>query len=244
MKSALKDLLPAVLAAATLTGCANAPAGLDDLFGGPVVSDGAGGTIGPNQAAQGLKEALLIGTGRAVDRLGVLDGFWLNRDARIPLPESLRSAEKMLRKLGQGQTVDDFQLSLNRAAEAAVPEATRIFASTIRGMSFDDALAILRGPPNAATQYLRGKSEAELAARFRTIVVAATARAGATRKYKELTSKVAAWAPGFQPEDIDSYVARRATASLFDSLAQEESRIRRDPAARSTELLKRVFSAP
>lgn len=242
MKPAPRNFLPALLCTALLAGCANLPPGLDGILGAPASAEGTGGGIGPNQAAQGLKEALQLGTTRAVDRLCVPDGFWLNRDARIPLPESLRGAEKTLRALGQGKTVEDFQLSLNRAAEAAVPEATRIFAAAIRGMSFDDAVAILHGPSNAATQYFRGKTEAELAARFRSTVVMATSRTGATRKYKELSGKLATWAPGFQPEDIDSYVANRAVGSLFTALAQEESRIRRDPAARSTELLKKVFS--
>lgn len=241
----MKTALPVVLVTLLLAGCAGLPPELESVLGqAGGIGSGAGSPIAGSEAAQGLKEALVLGTTRTIERVGVLDGFWTNRDIQIPLPENLRKVEKTLRVLGQGRAVDDFHLSLNRAAEAAAPEAAAIFSHAIRTMSFDDAMGILRGPSNAATEYFRGKTQAALAARFRPIVARATDRVGATRKYKEMSAKLSAYAPGVASQDIDAYVTDRALGGLFLTLAQEETRIRRDPAARTTELLKRVFGSP
>lgn len=222
-----------------LAGCA----GLPDLSGVLSAPADGSGELSESDIVAGLKEALAAGTGRAIQRIGVKDGFWLNRDLQIPLPEQLQKAERTLRALGQGRTVDEFHLSLNRAAEAAVPEAGSIFATAIRAMSVSDARAILQGPPTAATDYFRGKTSATLAARFKPIVMQATNAVGATRRYKDLAGKVGALAPGFQMQDIDSYVTDRALAGLFRTLGEEEMRIRRDPAARTSEILRKVFGA-
>jgi hypothetical protein len=226
------------IAMAVLAGCA----GMPDLGG---VIEGAAqsaGILTEADIAAGLKEALATGTQRAIARLGIRDGFWLNRDLNIPLPDQLAKVEKALRALGQGKTVEDFHLSLNRAAEAAVPEAASIFGNAIRAMSLADARGILEGSPTAATDYFRGKTSSDLAARFKPVVMRATNAVGATRKYKDLTAKVANVVPGFQMQDIDQYVTDRALNGLFRTLADEEMRIRRDPGARSTELLRKVFA--
>jgi hypothetical protein len=234
MKNAL-----AIAGAALLAGCANLPPELSTVLG-----SGAGAAPGELEIAQGLKEALAVGTERAVGRVGVRDGYWLNRDVNIPLPDSLRKVEKTLRAFGQGRTVDDFHLSLNRAAEAAAPEAVAIFGEAIRGMTLTDARQILDGPSDAATGYFRSRTHATLTARFTPIVSKATASVGATRKYKELVTKISKVSSSFQPQDLDAYVTERALAGLFRTLADEELKIRRDPAARTTELLKRVFGTP
>jgi hypothetical protein len=225
-----------VMGATVLAGCAGLPpelAGVLESAGAPALAE--------HEIAAGLKEALAVGTERAVARVGVRDGFWLNRDVNIPLPESLRKVEKTLRTFGQGRHVDEFHLSLNRAAEAAAPEAAAIFGDAIRTMTLADARKILDGPNDAATAYFRGRTHGALALRFRPIVAKATAGVGATRKYKELSAKVAKVMPGYELQDIDAYVTDKALAGLFRTLAVEELKIRRDPAARSTELLKKVF---
>lgn len=191
--------------------------------------------------AAGLKEALATGTERSIARIGKLDGFWQNAGLRIPLPESLRKAEKILRSLGQERMVDEFHLSLNRAAEQAVPEAANIFGGAIRQMSLADARGILSGPDDAATTYFRNKTSAALTARFQPVVSRATASVGATRRYKDLSAKAGRYASGFQAADLDAYVTERALSGLFVTLAEEEQKIRENPAARSSELLKRVF---
>lgn len=234
-KKALMVLGLAVL----LGGCAGLPPG----FQGVLETAAPPGALSEGDIADGLREALLTGTSRAVNRLGVTDGFWLNRDLNIPLPENLKRTEKALRALGQGKVVDEFHLSLNRAAEAAVPEALAIFGPAIRAMTLDDARRILDGPPTAATEYFRGKTLPALSARFKPIVMQATSRSGATRRYKELVAKVERYVPNFQTQDLDAYVTERALAGLFRTLGDEERRIRHDPGARTTELMKKVFGA-
>lgn len=202
---------------------------------------GGNGALSDSEIAAGLKEALATGTGRSVTRIGRTDGFWQAPALRIPLPESLGKAEKALRSLGQGRTVDEFHLSLNRAAEQAVPEAAAIFGAAIREMTLADARGILQGPDDAATTYFRRTTSAALTARFQPIVSKATASVGATRRYKDLTAKIGKVLPGFAPTDLDAYVTERALAGLFTTLAEEERQIRQNPAARTTELLKKVF---
>jgi hypothetical protein len=227
------------LAAALLAGCAGLPPELQGVLGGAPPADA--GVLSESEIASGLRQALITGSERAVARLGVADGFWLNRDLNIPLPDSLKKAEKTLRTLGQGRTVDEFHLSLNRAAEAAVPEALPIFANAIRAMSLADARRILEGPPTAATEYFRGKTSAALTSRFKPIVMQATNAVGTTRKYKDLAGKVSRYVPGYEMQDLDGYVTDRALYGLFRALGQEEARIRTDPGARTTEILRRVF---
>lgn len=234
----MKKLLASALGAALLSGCAGLPPELQSVLG----HAGAPGTgLAESEIAAGLREALTAGTERAVARIGVPDGFWRNRDLQIPLPDSLKKVEKTLRTLGQGRTVDEFHLSLNRAAEAAVPEAVSIFATAIRGMTLADARGILDGPPNAATEYFRGRTTAQLTARFRPIVSHATSTVGATRKYKDLVARVGRFVPDLKTTDLDGYVTERALHGAFRTLAEEEARIRADPAARTSEILRRVF---
>lgn len=230
----------AAVTALLLAGCASMPPALAG-----VLEQAAGGAqpLGEQEIAQGLKEALAVGTERAVHRIGTVDGFWRNASIVIPLPDQLKRVEKTLRTLGQGRSVDEFHLSLNRAAEAAVPEAAAIFGTAIRGMTLADARQILNGPNNAATEYFRGKTLPALSARFKPIVTKATASVGATRKYKDLAAKVSKVSSSFQLQDLDAYVTDRALVGLFVTLANEELKIRQDPAARTTELLKRVFGS-
>ena len=225
--------------AVLLTGCAGF--GLPDMTSTqPTAPAGPPPLTGPEIAA-GLRQALTTGTERAVARLGVTDGFWARPELQIPLPESMNKAAKALRALGQARLVEEFHLSLNRAAEAAVPEAAPIFANAIQGLTLADARQILQGPPTAATEYFRQHTSTALTARFKPLVTQATDRAGATRRYKEMVVQVARYVPNYKGEDLDGYVTERALNGLFRTLAVEEKRIRENPGARTSEILRRVF---
>ncbi len=199
------------------------------------------------QAAAGaIKDALRQGTERAVRELGRENGFALHPQYRIPMPEKLARMDKTLRKLGRGKDVDAFLLSLNRAAETAAPQAREVFVDTVRGMSIQDATGIVRGGEDAGTRYFRDRTHAELVRRFTPIVRDATDRVGATRRFKELVTRAGPVArlAGVQDFDLDAYVTARALDALFSLIGEEEKRIRRDPVARTTELLKQVFGKP
>lgn len=200
-------------------------------------------------AASGLREALAQGAQRGIRELGRADGFWGNDARRIPLPRALRRAEPVLRQAGQGARIDEFHLSMNRAAERAVPAAADVIGDAVRRMSFDDARAILTGGDDAATQYLRRTAGPALAERFRPIVAQATGEVGATRQYRALTQRegvgqvlgALGGSGGASAADLDGYVTDKALDALFAQIAEEERAIRRDPVKRGSELLRRVF---
>jgi hypothetical protein len=195
-----------------------------------------------DRIALGLKEALEIGTGNAVDLTGRLDGYFKNKAIKILVPSELRSVEKIMRTLGQGERVDAFVLAMNRAAERAAPEARPIFRTAIREMSFDDARKILTGKGAPATDYFKRKTSDRLTKAFTPIVTDAMAREDVTRRYKELVGRIPALPfGGAPPADIEGYVVSRSLDGLFYMVAQEEKKIRRDPVARVTDLLKDVF---
>lgn len=209
------------------------------------VPAGTAGALSDEDLARGLKEALSKGTQQAVAQLGKDGGFLNNLDVKIPLPDELRKVEKLLRKMGQDKYADQFVATLNHAAEKAVPEAATIFADSISQMTLADAKSILKGPEDAATQYFRKTSEAKLKERFLPIVKTATDQAGVTAAYKKLMQKAgpAAQIMGSGATDLDGYVEAKAVDGLFKMIAAEEKRIRQDPLARTTELLKKVFGS-
>lgn len=190
----------------------------------------------------GLREALAKGTERAVSALGRVDGYLKNPPVHIPMPEELQRTETLVRKLGGSRYADEFIISLNRAAEAAAPHARAIFLDVIRGMTIQDAHAILTGADDAATQYFRRHAEPRLAGAFRPVVARATTSVGVTRRYKRFVERVAG--TGLMDTgglDLDAYVTQKALDGLFTMIAAEEKRIRQDPLARTTELLRKVF---
>ncbi|MCC6824653.1 MAG: DUF4197 domain-containing protein [Acidobacteria bacterium] len=194
--------------------------------------------------AAGLKQALGNGVNSAIKTLGKTDGFLKNARVRIPLPNNLQKLEKGLRTAGQGKVVDEFVVSMNRAAEKAVPVAVDVFVAAIKQMSFDDARQILfSGQPDSATRFFRRTSEEKLRERFRPIVEEMTASVGVTKKYKTMVGKYgfAAKLLGADMTDIDGYVTQKALDGLFLYIADEEAKIRKDPLKRSTSLLKKVF---
>ena len=192
--------------------------------------------------AAGLKEALQQGTQQGVNNLGRADGYLGNGRVRIPVPEELRKVEKFLRRIGADRYVDDFIVSLNRAAEAAVPHAKAIFVDVIRNMTISDAVGILKGPDDAATQYFRRNSETRLTASFRPIVANSTDKVGVTSHYKKFVKQAERLGlAGSKDLDLDNYVTSKALDGLYLMIAAEEKRIRQDPVARTTELLRKVF---
>ncbi len=190
-----------------------------------------------------VREALIQGNRTAVRVLGTRDGFYGNKRLRIPVPKHLTRIEQGLRQLGQGKTADEFILSLNRAAEHAVPLTRDVLVGAIRKMTVQDVLKIVRGPDDAATQYFRGKTEADLVKQLLPIVQSSTNKVGVTRSYKRLVKQAGPLAAfiDVKPLDLDRYVTRKCLDGLFATIADEEKRIRKHPVARTTELLKRVF---
>ena len=190
-----------------------------------------------------MREALSKGTKQAILSLGKTDGFMSNASARIGLPAPMDKLAPKLRKFGLGGALDAFDLSINRAAEAAVPQAADIFSAAIEALTIEDAMGILNGPDDAATRYFETKTSQSLAQRMRPLITQATDAAGVTSAYKNVSSQAGPWmamlAPGTQ--DLDGYVTDKTLKGLFTVLASEEQKIRQDPAARSTELLKQVF---
>lgn len=218
-----------------------ASAQLDRIFKGL----GLGRQVGLTDAkiGSGLKEALRVGTENAVNLTGQTDGYFLNEAIKILMPEKLQSVEKGLRLVGYGPQVDEFVLSMNRAAERAAPRAKEIFWDAIAAMSFDDARKILGGGETAATDYFKDKTTDRLTGAFRPVVDQAMNEVGATRRYKELIGRYEAIP--FAKDvafDVDEYVVAEALDGLFFVVGQEERKIRTDPAARVTDLLEEVFA--
>jgi hypothetical protein len=198
-----------------------------------------------DEMIRGLKEALAKGTQQAVASLGKDGGFLKNLDVKIPMPENLQRVEKTLRKLGQDRYADEFVATMNHAAEQAVPLAAGVFTSAITNMTVADAKAILTGPNDAATQYFRKTGEEQLREEFRPIVKDATTKTGVTAAYKNLIKQAGLMTAflGADASDLDGYVTQKSLDGLFKMIATEEKRIRENPVARSTDLLKKVFGA-
>jgi hypothetical protein len=190
----------------------------------------------------GLRDALRVGSERVVVALGKADGFNKSADVRIPLPGTLKTAQCLLSKVGLGGMADDVEVKLNRAAEAAVPEAKALFVDAISQMSIDDAAKIVNGPKDSATQYFRQKMSPALVSSFTPIVDKQLASVGAVASLDKMMGqyKSIPMAPRVQT-NLTSYVVEKAMDGVFIYLAKEEAAIRDNPAARSTELLKKVF---
>jgi len=191
----------------------------------------------------GLKDALKVGTVNTVDLTGKTDGYFANAAIKILLPEKMRNVETGLRALGQGEKVDEFVLAMNRAAEQAAPAAKDIFWGAIKSMSFDDARKILTGGDTAATDYFRAKTTDTLTAAFRPVVKDTMDKVGVVQQYNQLTAayKSVPFASALPSFDVESYVVGKALDGLFLVLGQEEKKIRTDPAAQVTDILKKVF---
>jgi hypothetical protein len=202
------------------------------------------GALDEATVTAGLKEALRIGTERSTVSTSRLDGFYENALIRIAMPDQYASVTKTLKSIGMGSYVDNFERSMNRAAERASAEAVDVFWSAITQMTITDAFGILNGGETAATDYFRHKTTASLTARFQPIVTAKMQEVGVYNTYNDLVARYNQL-PITKPEpvDIDDYVTTGAVNGIFTVLEGEEKRIREDPAARTTALLQRVFGS-
>lgn len=189
-----------------------------------------------------FKEALRIGSEQVTGQLGITDGFNADPAIHIPLPEKLNTVKNMLAKVGMSKSVEDLELKLNRAAEAAVPKARQLFADSIQTMTFEDVKRIYTGPDDAATQYFREKMSPELSREMQPIVQASLAEVGAVQAYDNVMSKYSSLP--FVPDvkaNLTDYVVQRGMDGIFYYLAQKEAAIRKDPLKQTTALLKKVF---
>ena len=218
-----------------------ASAQLDQILKGLGIGQKSG--LSDVKIGSGLKEALKIGTQNAVNLTGRLDGYFVNQAIKILMPEKLQTMEKGLRAVGLGPQVDEFVLSMNRAAERAAPAAKSIFWDAIGEMTFEDARKILAGSDTAATDYFKAKTTDKLTGAFKPAVDQAMNEVGVTRQYKELVGQFQS-IPFMKSEslDIDHYVVTKALGGLFYVVGEEEKKIRTNPAARVTDLLKEVFA--
>jgi hypothetical protein len=229
-------------------GAGSANAGLLD-FGKKLLEEttapaGAPSTMNSEEIGAGLKEALKVGTERVVGQLGKTDGFNADPAIHIPLPGSLQTARGMLQKVGMDGMLSDLELRLNRAAEAATPKAKALFWQAISDMSLEDVKGIYNGPADAATSYFQQKMSPGLAAEMRPVVEQSLADVGAVQTYEQVMGQYRALP--FAPEiktDLSGYVVDKGMAGIFHYLALEEAAIRKDPAKRTTELLRQVFGA-
>jgi len=196
------------------------------------------------EVSDGLKEALIKGISKGADLTSQLDGYFKNPEIKIPFPPDVKKVEDRLRQLGLGGEVDKFVLTLNRGAEDAAKEAKPIFIAAIKQMTIDDAWAILKGEPDAATQFLRRTTSAQLKEKFSPVIQASLNKVNATKYYTELVTRYNS-IPLVQKvnPDLNDYATDLAMQGLFTMIAKEEKNIRQDPLARTTELLKRVFGS-
>jgi len=202
-----------------------------------------GGKLTTEEVASGLKEALTKGVSKGSDEVSKPDGFFKNPEIKIPFPPEIKQVESTLRKMGMDEQVDNFILSLNRAAEDAAKEAKPIFVSAIKQMTIEDAWSILKGEDDAATKYLNKTTSAQLKEKFKPVIKASLDKVNATKYYKDLISAYnkIPMVKKVNP-DLDVYATDKATDGLFVMIAKEEKNIRKNPGARTTELLKKVFS--
>lgn len=207
-------------------------------------STSPGGALSTDEIAAGLREALRVGTERVVAQVGTLDGFNADPAIHIPLPGVLRDVQSMLQRVGMSGLADDLETRLNRAAEVAAPEAKELFFQAISEMTLDDVKRIYEGPDDAATQYFKGKMSPPLAERMQPIVDRSLADVGAIKSYDTMMTqyKSIPFVPDVKA-DLTRYVVDKGMDGIFHYVAEEEAAIRNNPAARTTDLLKRVFGA-
>jgi hypothetical protein len=238
-----KLILPLLLLSSVCVNAQNSGGGLLKKASG-LLNKAKGGNLSNDDIVAGLKEALSIGAQNGANKLSSVDGFFANAAIKVLMPPEAQKVEKTLRSAGMGKLVDDAILSMNRAAEEASKSAAPIFVDAVKTMSFQDALGILKGSDTAATSYLKGKTTPALTSAFRPVIESALEKTGATKHWKTvmdaynkipLVSKV--------NPDLSGYVTDKALTGMFFQVATEEQKIRKDPAARVTETLKKVFGS-
>lgn len=201
-------------------------------------------TVSNKDAGSGLKEALFNGIEQAVGSLGKPDGFMGDARVRIGLPESLRSGEKLARKLGMGKQLDELIEAMNHAAEQAVVEARPILVGAVKKMTFDDAKSMVAGGDDAATQYFKGTTAGPIGDKFLPIVHKATNKVQLADKYNQYAGKAAQLGLVDQKDaNLDAYVSQKALDGLYLMIAEQEKRIRHDPVGSGSALIQKVFGS-
>lgn len=201
-------------------------------------------SVSNTDASNGLKEALIQGAGKAVGKLGAVDGFLGNPQVKIPLPDSLKKAEKTMRMFGMGKQADELILKMNRAAEAAVPEAKALLISSVKQMSVADAKAILTGGEDSATQYFKKTTSAPMAEKFLPIVKKATEDVALAQQYNKFAQTGMKYGLVKKEQaNIEEYVTQKTLDGVYLMMAAEEKAIRQNPMGQASNLLKKVFGA-
>jgi hypothetical protein len=220
------------------TGCDTAQQIMQNL---PAASSG---TVSTSQIAAGLKEALTIGTQNSTNRLSAVNGFFANAALKILMPPEAQKVESTLRNVGLGSVVDKAILSMNRGAEEAAKSAAPIFINAIKQMSITDAIGILRGGDFAATNYFKQKTTAALTTAFKPVITSSLQKVDATKYWTDVFTVYNRFSKTPVNTDLSAYVTQRAIDGIFHEVSLEEQKIRKDPAARVTDLLKTVFGSP
>ena len=241
-------ILGALALSVLQAGCETASSGdlgqvLGEVLGGIEGAQSPSGELSLAEIDAGLRQALEIGTERVASQIGVVDGYWKNPQIQIPLPGRLGQVQGELSKVGLSGPLDDLQLRMNRAAEDAVPVGKRIVIDAVQSITIEDALGILQGGDTAATDFLRGRTEISLRQTFTPFVEDALESSGAYQALDSVTSSqpILAVAATDYKSDLTTYAVQFGLDGMFDYLALEEKKIRENPVARTTELLRRVF---
>ena len=235
----MKKQLVLLLSFALFSGMATAQISLDKLKKAV-----KGESLSTEEVAAGLKEALTNGASKGSDLVSQVDGYFKNAEIKIPFPPEVQKVETKLRQMGMGDQVDKFVLALNRGAEDAAKEAKPIFVTAIKQMTIQDAWSILKGEDDSATQYLKRTTTSQLTDKFKPVIQKSLEKTNATKYYKDLvtTYNKIPMVQKVNP-NLDDYATEKAISGLFVMVAKEEKSIRDNPTARTTELLKKVFSA-
>ena len=214
------------------------------LLAWSIVAQAGVESLSNQDAVSGLKAALEKGSGSAVDLLGRTDGFFGNSAVKIPLPDSLKKYEKLMHSVGMGKYADELVLTMNRAAEAAVPEAKKLFVDSIKKMTVQDAKGILTGGPTSGTAYFKRTTSDQLRAKFLPIVKQATAKVKLAEKYNQYAQKGAQF--GLVKKDqanLDDYVTQKSLDGLYYMVGEEEKKIRQNPVQAGSDIIRKVFGA-
>jgi hypothetical protein len=233
-----------IITSIILAGCSSAQ--INQTLGDVNKALGSGTTtpaLTSDQVAEGLREALVKGISTGSDLVSQVDGYFKNPEIKIPFPPEVKKVEDKMRQLGLGGEVDKFVMTLNRGAEDAAKEAKPIFITAIRSMTIQDAWGILKGEDNAATEYLKRTTSAQLKEKFKPVIQSSLDKVSATKYYGQLVTRYnqIPFVEKVNP-DLNEYATDRAIEGLFLMISKEEKNIRDNPVARTTELLKRVFS--
>jgi len=207
-----------------------------------IISGAKSGGLTTDEIAAGLKEALSVGAEQSGKKLSALDGYFGNAAIKVLMPEEAKKVEQKLRSLGMGKQVDQAILSMNRAAEDAAKSAAPIFINAIKQMTIQDAMGILKGGDLAATNYLKNKTTASLTESFRPVIEQSLKKVDATKYWNTVFTTYNQFSKEKVNTDLSAYVTEKALSGIFYQVGEEEKKIRKDPMARTSDILKKVFA--